>query len=438
MFISPECKAILDAAPKIYLAYSGGLDSHSLLHVCAAKKSWRMKLTAVYVDHGLQAQAKTWGQHCQQQAELLQVKFLALSVNAQAATGVSPEAAARDARYAALKPLLHVNEVLLVAQHREDQLETVLLQLFRGAGVQGLAAMPSSIQFGKGLMLRPWLQISQAEIKVYAQQQQLIWVEDPSNNWLDFDRNFLRKQVIPIIKQRWQAVDKTVARSAHHCATAQTILTAVSAELFATVWNASDNTVCISKLKLFKPEQQVLVIRYWFSQQQLKMPSTVCLHKLFTEVINAQPQANPQLQLSAHVLRRYQNKLYCLATKKFLDLAACVDWNPATNIFQLTTNSYLTYVPSVTGIIATQWHNSQVTVRKRVGGEKILLSGRKGQHSLKKLFQEAKIPPWERAQIPLIYFNENLVAVADLWIHADFLGTESETCYQLIWHQNQA
>jgi len=144
----------------LYIAYSGGVDSHVLLHLCAQQILLQPKIVAVYVDHGLQAPAKSWGEHCQQQAELLDVRFLSLQVDAKAQNGDSPEAAARDARYQALQNLIKTDDLLLVAHHREDQMETVLLQLFRGAGVQGLAAMPVSTAVCSSRWLRPLLNIS--------------------------------------------------------------------------------------------------------------------------------------------------------------------------------------------------------------------------------------------------------------------------------------
>ena len=156
----------------------------------------------------------------------LGVDFILLRVNAVASQGESPEEAARNARYTALKSLIGINDVLLVAQHRDDQLETVLLQLFRGSGLRGLSAMPEIMAFGQGLMLRPLLNVSKLAIDDYARAHALIWVDDPSNLSNEYDRNFLRNAVLPLLKQRWPACDKTVARSARHCADAQVVISA--------------------------------------------------------------------------------------------------------------------------------------------------------------------------------------------------------------------
>ena len=163
--LTPEI--ILSVIPsqteRVFIAYSGGIDSHVLLHLSASQNEIKSKITAVYVHHGLQKEADAWAKHCEDVSLALGVNFQSLKVNGKKAVGLSPEEVARDARYHALKSLLGNNDVLLVAQHREDQMETVLLQLFRGAGVQGLSAMPLSIAFGLGVMCRPFLDVSKSD-----------------------------------------------------------------------------------------------------------------------------------------------------------------------------------------------------------------------------------------------------------------------------------
>jgi len=434
LFSLNSLKAI-DSAQKIYIAYSGGIDSHALLHFCVKNKSWQNKIIAVYVHHGLQAIADDWATHCQQQATLLNIQFKLLSVNAKAQQGDSPEEIARNVRYQALKKLLNEDDVLLVAQHQEDQLETVLLQLFRGAGVQGLAAMPEKISFGKGLLLRPLLNTSQQTVNDYAFKHQLNWVEDPSNLCDDFDRNFLRNQVIPLLKTRWKSVDKTVARSAKHCANTQQIVSEWGDELFYTVWNQKDNTLLINQLQKIDRLKQALVIRAWFTQLGFKMPSNAFIEEVFKSVLSAKMSGNPRLETQQHCFCRYQNKLYCLPISQSTFVFKMQCWAVDENYIGLENNGFLKRTEAKEGLAISLWNLSKVTIRPRRGGEKIVLEGRKGHHSLKKLFQDARIPPWEREKIPLIYFNEQLVAIADLWVSVDFIGRAGEPCYRLEWTQ---
>ncbi len=433
----------LKSAQHIYIAYSGGIDSHVLLHLCATYPELKAKITAVYVHHGLQPKAESWAIHCQQQAAQVEVKFQLLRVNAFPKNGQSPEEAARDARYQALEKLIHENDVLLVAQHQEDQLETVLLQLFRGAGVQGLAAMPREIGFSQGKMLRPFLDVSKQSIQEYAQTHHLTWVEDPTNQCDDFDRNFLRNQIVPLLKTRWTNVAKTVSRSANHCANAQQLLNELAENLFAQVmtgsplndWQSCTSTLSISKLLQLDSNQQQLVIRQWFKQQNLQMPSTDFIDNIFKTVIAAKPSAEPQLKKSGIVIRRYQDKLYCSKDLPgFKNLEGLV-WVQSENQILLPDNSILQRYPAHSGIPVSLWQAANVTIKFRQGGEKISLAGRKGQHTLKNLFQENAIPPWERDLIPLLYFDNILIAVADLWLSSQVQIEHQELCYKLKWQK---
>ncbi len=173
---------------------------------------------ALYVDHGLQAAATAWGEHCAHVCRALNVPFRVLRIDARPAPGESPEAAARRARYAALAAELSPDSALLTAHHRDDQAETLLLQLLRGAGPHGLAAMPAVSRLGQGWLLRPLLNVDRAELLAYARAHDLQWIEDASNQDTGFDRNYLRHRVLPLLRERWPAMNRTLARSARRCA----------------------------------------------------------------------------------------------------------------------------------------------------------------------------------------------------------------------------
>ena len=415
---------------RIYIGYSGGVDSHVLLHLCASITRLKDKITAVYVHHGLQAEADLWARHCQKTAKNLGVDFKLLRVNAVANLGESPEEAARNARYDALKALIGVNDVLLVAQHRDDQLETVLLQLFRGSGLSGLSGMPESMVFGQGVLLRPLLNITKRAIDDYARGHALSWIDDPSNFSNDYDRNFLRNAVLPLLKQRWPACDKTVARSAKHCADAQVLISALAEELFRRVFNKADKTLCISQLKSYEIARQSLVIRQWFEVHDLKMPAQAFVDCLLSEVLWAKEDRDPVLSGQGYCVRRYRDKLYCLK-QDVPKIVRNTVWPPEQTAIKLSDHQILFYQPSSAGICREQWQNATVVVKARSGGEKISLPGRKGRHTLKKLFQEAGIPLWERETIPLVYLDDKLAAVGDLWISADFYCEEKQGCIGL-------
>ncbi len=298
-------------AEHFYVAFSGGLDSRVLLHLCASLPLIRHKVTAVYVHHGLQAEADDWGEHCAETAKLKGFRFIKLHVDGRPEPGESGEEAARNARYRGLKSLLNNGDVLFTGQHREDQLETILLQLFRGGGLSGLSGMPAEAAFGKGKLIRPLLNISKRDIEEYAQLHDLTWVEDPSNRECDFDRNYLRNRVIPLLKERWPAIDKTVFRAGRHCAEAERRLSRISEELFRRVLDSSNQTLKLDCLQSFDRYDQQLVIREWFRSSGLRMPSLKLVDQVLDRVVAAGQARGPKLQTKDFTVRRYRDGYIC-------------------------------------------------------------------------------------------------------------------------------
>ncbi len=413
----------------LFIAYSGGVDSHVLLQLSAQLALWRGKITAVYVHHGLQAVADHWAQHTAEIAKLLGVQYQVLYVQAQAAKGESPEEAARNARYHALAQLLQPDDAMLFAQHQDDQLETVLLQLFRGAGLQGLAGMPESAPLGLGKMLRPFLAISRQAIETYAQQQQLHWVEDPSNSSTAFDRNYLRHSILPLLQQRWPSIAKTVSRSAKHCAQAQQILLTATQTELSTLCAQQPNKLDLNTFTHYTPFQQQAILRTWIASLGLKMPSEALLQSLITQVIFAAPTRDPQLIYQQQQFRRYRQQLFCLP---MLEPLSTQDWPKMQSQIMLNAHAHLRVQQSTQGIDAQRWQQAEIQVRARQGGEKIALVGRSGQHCVKKLLQEAGIPPWLREQVPLIYLDGKLAAVADRWVSREFWVHDSDALV-IVW-----
>lgn len=428
----------LAEAQRVYVGYSGGVDSHVLLHLAASHPALQGKITAVYIHHGLQVVADEWAVHCAAEAQRLNVAFQCIHVNAQANKGESPEAAARAARYQALTPLLQNGDVLLLAQHQDDQLETVLLQLFRGAGLAGLAGMPLSMPLGQGIAARPLLHTPKAEILHYATQQGLHWVEDPSNRSDAFDRNYLRNQVLPLLKNRWPSIARTVSRSAQHCGSAAAALQQESSVLFAAAFTEPTQSLDMDVLGRFSPEQQRRVIRHWLRARGYKMPSEALINALFTQVIATEPQRDPLLAWQDIVFRRYRGQLYALpAAALAVSLPTTpLIWPKGHDCLQLNDGATLRIYPTNQGIDRRQWDNGVVTVRWRQGGEKIRLPGRAGTHCLKKLFQAAGIAPWLREQMPLLYIDGELAAVGELWISAHVWSTDAYGALRLSWQQS--
>lgn len=433
--IAPLIPAV---AGNVYIGYSGGIDSHVLLHLCASHADLQSRIIAVYVHHGLQAQADHWAAHCRLQAGALGVRFTCIRVDAQAGNGESPEAAARNARYHALGSLIQADDVLLFAQHREDQMETVLLQLFRGAGIQGLSAMPLAAPFGAGTLARPLLHTAKAAIREYARVHELNWIEDPSNQSSDFDRNFLRNEILPLVKQRWPSLDKTVARSAGHCAEASALLSAWNRSHLDQLTNSDDHGLCLDKLRLLADAEISGLLRQWFRSLGLKPPSQAVLQTVKRQFLHTDTATNPHLATQGHVLKKYRQTLYCLPGKIFVPLPEARDWPSDACPMQLANGSVLSLINADSGISRSLWHGSKITLRPRSGGEQLKLPNRSGGHDLKKLFQEAATPPWERQARPLIYLNGQLAAVAGLWIAEWAFAQIDAGCYRITWQPPQS
>ncbi|BCG64867.1 MAG: tRNA(Ile)-lysidine synthase [Methyloprofundus sp.] len=416
----------------IIVGYSGGIDSHVLLHLLAQTSELHSKMTAVYIDHGLQTCAGDWATHCQRAAQALAIKFKVIKVNAVAAQGESPEEAARNARYQAFKDMLRQDDVLLFAQHRNDQLETVLLQLFRGAGLKGLAGMPANIAFGAGELCRPLLDVTQTEIQQYAQDHGLQWVEDPSNADTHFDRNYLRNDIIPLIQQRWPSVDKTVARVAGHCAEAQMLLSTSAIEKMLLIFDKSEQCLSIEGLLKYDEITQQWILREWLQYMGARMPTQKVMSAILSGVINAQPDANPVVLHGAHEIRRYRDGLYVLHQHNKPDLQQSIAWPKVAQSLLLPNNGILALKETEQGIAKKLWLQADVQIKYRQGGEKIALPKRVGRHSLKKLYQEAHIAPWRREQVPLVYIDGCLAAIAGFWLSADYY-VDNEACVSLEW-----
>ena len=268
------------------VAYSGGADSTALLLACVLK--WPGQVRAIHIHHGLQDAADQFAKHCQQLCEQLQVPLLLCKVNAKHDAGQSPEDAARRARYSALSEAVHTHPDLkgvkdvALAQHADDQVETLLLALSRGAGLPGLASMPAQWS-REGLQWhRPLLNVPGAKLREYLTQAQVAWVEDPTNQDEQFTRNRIRAQLLPVLEQAFPQFRETFARSASHAAEAQEILNEVAAADLASVLES--DSPAIKALQGLSPARQSLVLRHWLKVQHQTTPSTVQMTALISQI----------------------------------------------------------------------------------------------------------------------------------------------------------
>lgn len=410
-----------------WVAYSGGCDSHVLLHsLVALRDEFKPEIKAIHINHGLSLLANEWEEHCRLTCEQLSVPYRAISVDAKP-VNMSPEEAARNARYAEWKKLLNKNDVLLLAHHQDDQAETVLIQLLRGSGVKGLAAMPVSQDFAQGVLCRPMLGFIRDEIKSYAIDHQLNWIDDPSNFDTDFDRNFLRHDVVPLLETRWPSLKKTLSRTASHQAEADQLLS----ELAFQDWHRihDNDKIKISALLALSQQRQRNVLRYWISEIcELTLPDTVHLQRILDEVLLAADDAMPEVIWRGGEVRRFQGLLYAQEKLELPEITGQIAWPDINQPLEVTNSGLTLSAKSVVGkgLSQEKCRNAEISLKFRQGGESCRPVGRGQTHQLKKLFQEWQIPPWQRASIPLIYVNDQLAEVVGYCRSEDFVAAEGE------------
>jgi tRNA(Ile)-lysidine synthase len=412
------------------------MDSHVLLHALAAlRDALDVSVGAVHVNHGLQAHAADWQQHCAAVCCELDVEYVALRVDARAAPGESPEAEARRARYAALADWLPAQYCLLSAHHQDDQAETLLVQLLRGSGVHGLAAMPAQGVLGQGMHLRPLLDCPRAELQDYAHAQGLDWIEDPSNRDTGFTRNFLRHRVMPELQRRWPRSSASLARSVAHQAEAAALLDELAATDLA---GLAGTGAALSRtgLEALSAQRQRNVLRFWIRQQTGGSPSSAVLARIEQDILHSRPDAEPCVRWGGFELRRYRDRVHVLQPAPAPFSGQELDWSLQDPLSIPQAGGVLSATPCIgQGIRAGAPGAGGVRVGWRRGGERCVPAGRGQHHSLKKLFQEQGIPPWLRARIPLIYIEGQLAAVAGLWVCEPFQAGPGEPGLQIQWRQ---
>jgi tRNA(Ile)-lysidine synthase len=397
-------------APAWRVAFSGGLDSTVLLHLlsCLARVEELPALSAIHVEHGLQAAAKGWPEHCRQVCEGLGVPLRVEQVAVQRNTS-SLERAARNARYQAFERLLAPAEVILTAQHRDDQAETLLFRLLRGSGLKGLAGMPQQRALGQATLLRPLLDVSRAELEAYARQHQLDWVEDPSNQDLHYTRNYLRHQLVPLLEAHWPATGSVLARTAGHLAEAQTLLEEFALEDIRRLQVPAQPdwlqlpALDLQGLRALNDARQRNVLRT-FLAPLTALPDTAHWagwHALRDAAIDARPR----WCLDSGELQRAGQRLWWVPDTWLRPLAGEHVWADPRQPLQLADNGRLEFIGEPP--------SGALSVRYRQGGETLYIPGR-GHRDLKRLLNEAGIPLFARARLPLLYRGEELLAVANL------------------------
>jgi tRNA(Ile)-lysidine synthase len=307
------------------------------------------------------------------------------------------------------------------------------LQLLRGSGVNGLAAMPVVTAFGAGHHLRPLLAVTRESLHQYVDANSLSWIEDPSNTDTAFDRNYLRQQVLPVLRERWPAVTSSLSRSASHCADAAQLLEEQAVQDLHNL-ASRESTLSLTGLLTLSSSRQNNVLRHWIKQLSGKAPSAAVLARIMHDVTCSRRDSEPCVRWDNFEVRRYREDLFLLPQPEPQDRSRVVDWALAEPLALPGSGGFLTAIPETgCGIRREAVSGGGVHVAWRQGGECCKPAGRGHHHSLKKLFQEQGIPPWERARIPLIYIQDRLAAVAGLWVCEPFQAGPAEPGLMINW-----
>ncbi|BAE75201.1 tRNA(Ile)-lysidine synthase [Sodalis glossinidius str. 'morsitans'] len=488
----------------LLLAFSGGLDSTVLLDALAALRDGdglsggdgAQTLRAVHVHHALSRHADEWAAHCAQECRRRDVAFTVVHVVVDA-TSEGIEAAARGARYGALAAALTQDEVLITAQHQDDQAETLLLALKRGSGPAGLASMAVDAPYLGHRLVRPLLDFSRGELEAYAQARGLHWTEDDSNTDLRFDRNFLRLRILPPLRQRWPQFANAVARSAQLCAEQEQLLDELLAETLADVI-APDESLRLTALATMSESKRAALLRRWLASLGVRMPARAQLARLWQEVALSRRDAVAQLKLDGRLVRRFRDRLYVVPRlppltdgeavfpwpreserlalpaglgnlyrrpvdagsavpgKPFIaavtggggleerqdgsascasdaDHAANTDANADASANYSPSASYAGSTAAPLAVVRAPLSGEQVSVRFGPVHGLLYIVGRRRGRTLKKIWQELDIPPWRRSSTPLLFYNDQLITALGVFVTWEGAVREHHAQWQLFW-----
>lgn len=381
------------------IAFSGGVDSRVLLELCARGLP-RDALLAVHVNHALQPDADTWAGQCQAQCRSLGIACRVLKVD----PGSGSEADLRRARYGAFRTLLEPGDCLLLAHHADDQIETFLLRLMRGAGLRGLAGMPSQRAIGPALLFRPLLDRTREELEQWARREGLEWIEDPSNAEARYERNWLRHRIIVPLRERWPQLSRRLTRTTAQLAESVALLDEIA---------HSDLDACqrwperlpLAALTAMSPPRQRNLLRCWVQRESGHWLEAGELARLEREVIGARDDAVPALRVGERWLRRYRGELYLVPASPVPGVGGTLE--VVEGVVTLAQGTLTMRAGTEPGLVPGQ----RLQLKYRRGGERLRPLGRGGSVTLKQLMQEAGIPPWWRAGWPLLFDGDRLVAV---------------------------
>ena len=402
------------------VALSGGIDSVVLLHLLyELQKKYRFTLNAIHVHHGLSKNADKWVKFCEKLCTQLSVPLDVHYVKLPQKKSLGIEGEARRLRYEKL--LQSKSDLVVLAQHADDQAETFLLQLIRGAGVKGLSSMAHFDDTRR--LWRPLINQSRSDIEKHAKQHKLKWIEDESNLNTDFDRNFIRSKILPILKNRFNHILKVISRSSTHLAEAQTLLDDL-AKLDLKKYLKSVNYKHILQVKALNKlshSRAKNVLRYWLEMNDQLMPSKDLLDELLRQVLTAKKDATLKIEISKdYEIRRYKDEIYLVQKNHQIHKNYEIVWNGEAEIL-LPNGSKLNFKKvKGKGISLEKMKNKKLMISNRKGGENFKPDLKRPTKKIKQLLQESDLPPWDRESLPIIFIAKDVVYLPNFGVDVKY------------------
>jgi tRNA(Ile)-lysidine synthase len=421
----------LPATRRFWIGFSGGADSTALLLAMhELRDQIEAQICAIHFNHGLQVEADEWQQHCRSFCQQRGIEFHLQALQLDQPGRQSQEQYARQQRYNCMEKLLADGEIFLTAHHADDNAETLILNLMRGSGVDGLAAIPPLRKINNAWVARPLLDFSRKDLEQYLQRKGITWFEDPSNLDLSYDRNYVRKQLFPELDQRWPGVVKRLNRTAVHVrefsSVTSTMLRAQYHELL------SDGIMFpLKPLVLLNVETQSLLLRQWFRLQDLPFPPRQRLAEFLSQINSGEgTDRRPELRWAGNLVKQHGNELW-LQQEPYPDLCPEQSWQSGMSL-ELGPDFGQVQLCGKSVSIPSDWKigpgNSGSRLKMHAGGP-----GRR----LKDLLRESGLPPWLRKAIPVLYWQDDIAAIGDCILSHDlreFLLQHSLTYHWLANH----
>jgi tRNA(Ile)-lysidine synthase len=424
---------ILSSKYKSFLiAYSGGLDSTVLLHQLIELKTHVPEITirAIHINHNLHHLSKMWSTYCQETCEKYQIPLVVKNININTKKNYS-EKELRIQRYRLIYNCLLLEEILLTGHHMNDQCETFFLSLKRGSGPTGLSAMSFQTQLGDKKFFRPMLNQTKKTLEIWARNNKITWIEDFSNFDINYDRNYIRHKIIPILERKWPFFLKNCFRTTKICQEETALLNYFLMKKIKK-FIRDDNSLNIKDFKNIKKEICTAFIRMWIALKKIQMPSYKNIQCIYNQIIFSKIDANPKFVLNKHEIRRYKNSLYLLKKKPSLN-DTLLFWHDKNKTLILPNDlGYLT--KNKKGInLPEPDENDLINIRFQYEGN-VLILGKKHSKKIKKIWQEQNIPPWLRHQIPLLFYNDTLISALGVFVVK--INNRNKRKWSISWSSN--